>query len=114
MGAFRDEVGGQLMNRSTRMFVDGVALGGAPDRIGEIASAYAMDTALMRERRLVTAAPFAFRHDRANGLRDGDYECVQRTNQRSSSANGKSVGRFGAGHRCHPAGLQGTRLVVAQ
>ena len=58
--AFRDEVGSQLMNRSTRMFVDGCALGGSPDRVGEIAAGYAMDTALMRDRRVVTAAPFAF------------------------------------------------------
>lgn len=58
--AFRDEVGSQLMNRSTRMFVDGCALGGSPDRVGEIAGGYAMDTALMRDRRAVTAAPFAF------------------------------------------------------
>ncbi|MCI0879021.1 MAG: hypothetical protein J4N78_09085 [Chloroflexi bacterium] len=58
--AFRDEVGSQLMNRTTRMFVDGVALGGPPDRVGAIASEYAMDSAMMRARRVVSAAPFAF------------------------------------------------------
>jgi len=58
--AFRDEVGSQLMNRTTRMFVDGVLLGGPPDRVGAIAAEYAMDTALMRSRRIVAAAPFAF------------------------------------------------------
>ena len=58
--AFRDEAGTQLMNRATRMFVDGVALGGPPDRVGAIASEYAMDAAMMRARRVVSAAPFAF------------------------------------------------------
>ena len=58
--AFRDEVGSELVNRTTRMFVDGVALGGPPDEVGAIASAYAMDSALMRARRNVSAAPFAF------------------------------------------------------
>lgn len=58
--AFRDELGSALMNRTTRMFVEGVALGGSPERVGAIASAYAMDSALMRARRTVTAAPFAF------------------------------------------------------
>ena len=32
--AFRDEVGSQLMNRTTRMFVDGVALGGGGPQTG--------------------------------------------------------------------------------
>ena len=58
--AFREELGSELANRSTRMFVDGVALGGPPDRVGEIAGEYAMDAALMRSRRTVSAAPFAF------------------------------------------------------
>ena len=58
--AFRDEAGSQLISRSTRMFVDGVALGGPPDRVGAIASEYAMDSALMWARRSVSAAPFAF------------------------------------------------------
>ncbi len=58
--AFRDEAGSELLNRSTRMFVDGVNLGGAPDKVGSIAAKYAMDTSLLRERRTVSAAPFAF------------------------------------------------------
>lgn len=58
--AFRDEVGSHLMNRATRMFVEGVSLGGPPEKVGAIASAYAMDSAMMRSRRTVTAAPFAF------------------------------------------------------
>ena len=58
--AFRDELGSALMNRTTRMFVEGVSLGGPPEEVGAIASAYAMDSALMRARRTVTAAPFAF------------------------------------------------------
>ncbi|PKB79131.1 MAG: hypothetical protein BZY88_14985 [SAR202 cluster bacterium Io17-Chloro-G9] len=58
--AFREELGSELANRCTRMFVDGVALGGPPDKVGEIAGEYAMDAALMRSRRTVSAAPFAF------------------------------------------------------
>jgi archaeal flagellar protein FlaJ len=57
--AFRDEVGAELMNRTTRIFVDGVALGGPPDRVGAIASEYALDAALMRARRNANASPFA-------------------------------------------------------
>ena len=58
--AFRDEVGSGLMNRTSRMFVDGVSLGGPPERVGAIAAEYAMDSATMRARRMVSAAPFAF------------------------------------------------------
>jgi len=58
--AFRDETGSQLISRSTRMFVDGVALGGPPDQVGAIAAEYAMDSSLMQARRSVSAAPFAF------------------------------------------------------
>ncbi len=57
--AFRDEAGSALLNSSTRMFVDGVALGGQPDKVGGIASKYAQEVALLRERRAVSAAPFA-------------------------------------------------------
>jgi len=57
--AFRDEAGSALLNSSTRMFVDGVTLGGEPDKVGVIASKYALDVALLRDRRAVSAAPFA-------------------------------------------------------
>jgi flagellar protein FlaJ len=58
--AFRDEAGSELISRGTRMFVDGVTLGGPPERVGAIAAEFAMDAALMRSRRLVSSAPFAF------------------------------------------------------
>ena len=58
--AFRDEAGSELINRATRMFVDGVSLGGPPDRVGAISAEFGMDAALMRARRLGAAAPFAF------------------------------------------------------
>ena len=58
--AFRDEVGAELMNRTTNMFVDGVDLGGAADKVGNIAAEFSMDAALMRARRTVSAAPFAY------------------------------------------------------
>jgi len=58
--AFRDEAGTLLMSRATRMFVDGVQLGGPPEKVGAMAAEYATDAALMRARRAVSAAPFAF------------------------------------------------------
>ena len=58
--AFRDEAGSELINRATRMFVDGVSLGGPPDRVGAISAEFGMDASLMRARRLGAAAPFAF------------------------------------------------------
>ena len=98
--AFRDEVGSQLMSRSTRMFVDGVALGGAPDRIGEIASAYAMDTALMRDRRVVTAAPFAFLiiplHFAMTGLTVFVMEIMIAFNDRISAAAAQLAAQSGS------------------
>ena len=57
--AFRDEAGSALLNSSTRMFVDGVKLGGPPEKVGAIASKYAMEVALLRDRRTVSAIPFA-------------------------------------------------------
>lgn len=57
--AFRDEVGCELMNRATRMLIDGIALGGPADKVGGIAAEYAMDAALMRARRTNSATPFA-------------------------------------------------------
>ena len=57
--AFRDETGSALLNASTRMFVDGVTLGGSAERVGGIASKYAMEVALLRDRRAVAALPFA-------------------------------------------------------
>ena len=56
---FRDEAGSALLNSSTRMFVDGVTLGGSPEKVGSIASKHALEIALLRDRRAVSAAPFA-------------------------------------------------------
>ncbi len=58
--AFRDEVGAELMNRTTHIFVDGVSLGGDAAKVGGIAAEFSMDAALMRARRTVSATPFAF------------------------------------------------------
>ena len=57
---FTDEVGSELVDRTSRMFVDGVALGGSPDTVGAIARDYAMNIALLRANRYATALPFAF------------------------------------------------------
>ena len=57
---FIDETGSELVHRSTRMFVDGANLGGSPEKVGGIASDYAMSIALLRAKRHVTALPFAY------------------------------------------------------
>lgn len=57
---FRDETGSELVNRTTRMLVDSINLGGEPDKVGQMASDYAMDIALLRDRRNVTSSSFAF------------------------------------------------------
>ncbi len=57
---FIDETGSEMVNRSTRMFVDGINLGGSPDKVGEITSDFAMNIALLRAKRYVTATPFAY------------------------------------------------------
>ena len=57
---FIDETGSELVNRSVKMFVDGTQVGGSPDRVGEVASDYAMNIALLRAKRYVTATPFAY------------------------------------------------------
>ena len=88
--AFRDEVGAELMNRATRMFVDGVALGGAPDKVGAIAAEYSMDAALMRARRNVSATPFAFLtiplHFAMTGLMVFILEIMKAFNERITAA----------------------------
>ncbi len=58
--AFRDEMGSELANRATRIFIDATTLGGPPEKVGDIAGEYAMDASLMRSRRAVSAMPFAF------------------------------------------------------
>ena len=57
---FKDETGSELVARSTSMFVDGMALGGSPEKVGRIASDYALSIGLLRQRRTVTTTPFAY------------------------------------------------------
>ena len=57
---FRDETGSELVNRTTRMLVDGVELGGRADRVGRVANDYSMNIVLLRARRYTTALPFSF------------------------------------------------------
>lgn len=57
---FEDEIGSELVSRTTTMFVDGTALGGSPEKVGEISSNFAMSVALLRAKRYVTALPFSF------------------------------------------------------
>lgn len=88
--AFREELGSELANRATHMFVDGVTLGGPPGKVGDIAGQYAMDTAMMRSRRTVSAAPFAFLtiplHFAMTGLMIFVLEIMKAFNERISVA----------------------------
>lgn len=59
---FVDETGSELARRSTAMLVDGVSLGGSPDKVGGIASDYAMSLALLRAKRHVTAHSVRLSH----------------------------------------------------
>ena len=68
---FIDETGSELAHRSTRMFVDGVDLGGKPERVGAIAADYAMDIGLLRAGRQVTAIPFAYLNMALHGAMTG-------------------------------------------
>ena len=56
---FADEIGSQLVHRTCRMVVDGVALGGSPDTVSASATEYARVIALLRAQRAATALPFA-------------------------------------------------------
>jgi archaeal flagellar protein FlaJ len=57
---FRDEVGSDLVAKTTRMFVDGCRMGGDPQMVGEIAADYALGIALLRAKRAVTSSTFAY------------------------------------------------------
>jgi archaellum biogenesis protein FlaJ (TadC family) len=57
---FRDETGSELINRTTRMLVDGVELGGTADQVGEIAGDYALSVGLLRAKRQSTATTFSY------------------------------------------------------
>ena len=57
---FRDEVGSDLVTKTTRMFVDGARMGADPQQVGEIAADYALGIALLRAKRSVTSSTFAY------------------------------------------------------
>jgi archaellum biogenesis protein FlaJ (TadC family) len=121
--AFRDELGSELANRATKVFVDGITLGGPPEKVGEISGEYAMDTALMRARRAVSAMPFAFltiplhfaslRHDRFDGLRIGDHDRVQREDNLGAGGDGVDLWRLGHRRGGFIAVLPGARHGLA-
>jgi len=53
---FIGESGSEQVNRSVRIFWDGVALGGEPERVGNEASAFAMKIAYLRSQRKLIAS----------------------------------------------------------
>ena len=87
------------MNYSTKMFTDGVALGGSPNRLGEVVSVYAMDTAVMRDRRVLTSAPFAFLiiplHFEMTGLMVFVMEIIQAFNDRIAATTEQLAAQSG-------------------
>jgi len=58
--AFRAETGSELINRASRMLVEGSELGGTPDQVGEICSSYALTIDQLRAKRKLTASTFSF------------------------------------------------------
>ena len=58
--AFRDESGSELVNRSSRMLVEGVEAGAKPDLAGAACSEYAMAISQLRAKRSLTASTFTF------------------------------------------------------
>ena len=58
--AFRAETGSELVNRGSRMLVDGSGLGGMPERVGEISSSYVLRVTQLRAKRKLTASTFTF------------------------------------------------------
>jgi flagellar protein FlaJ len=92
-------VGSELMNRTTRMFVDGVSLGGPPEKVGAIAAEYSMDSATMRRARMVSATPFAFLviplHFAMTGLMTFVMEIIRSFNIRIEAASADLAAQSG-------------------
>jgi flagellar protein FlaJ len=57
---FVGESGSEQVNRSVRIFQDGVTLGGEPERVGNDASSFAMKIALLRAKRGLVASGFSW------------------------------------------------------
>lgn len=58
--AFREESGSELVNRGSRMLIDGSTYGARLDRVGQICSDYALNVVQLRAQRQLTASAFAF------------------------------------------------------
>ena len=56
--AFRAETGSELINRTSRMLVEGSELGGTPDQVGEICSSYALTIDQLRAKRKLNRINF--------------------------------------------------------
>ena len=98
---FRDEAGSELVNRSSRMLVDGVALGGNPGQVGTVASDYAMGIALLRAKRDVASLTFAYltfpMHTAMVGLLVFILEVIQSFNLRLTNISETLMGQMGSG-----------------
>ena len=97
---FTDETGSELASRSTRMFVDGVSLGGSPAKVADVASEYALSISLLRARRYVTSTPFAYLciplHGAMTGLLVFVLEIMSSFNEKMSVATDELSGTSAA------------------
>ena len=57
---FRDETGSELVNRTTKMLVEGTELGGEADRVGQICSDYAQTVTGLRAKLYLASSTFAY------------------------------------------------------
>ena len=98
---FRDEVGSDLVAKTTRIFVDGSKMGGDPQQVGEIAADYALGIALLRAKRAVTSSTFAYLtiplHGAMVSLLVFILEVVKSFNDRLLSIAGEVQGDLAAG-----------------
>jgi flagellar protein FlaJ len=54
------ETGSEQINRTVRIFWDGIVVGGDPQKVGNLASMFAMKIELLREKRRMVSSGFAF------------------------------------------------------
>ena len=107
--AFRAETGSELVNRGSRMLVDGSGLGGMPERVGEISSSYVLRVTQLRAKRKLTASTFTFltipMHATMTFILMFVLEIITNFNTKLSGASGDLVGTTKTGIEV-PSSLQ--------
>ena len=107
--AFRAETGSELINRASRMLVEGAELGGTPDQVGEICSSYALTVDQLRAKRKLTASTFTFltipMHATMTFILVFVLEIITNFNSKLMEASGDLVGTTTGGFEV-PSSLQ--------